>query len=553
MLALLIREFSQMNFMNISFRKRIIPLAFTLGIIGCKPTPTQVFEPTVESLQQYQTPEWFKDAKFGIYCHWNAQSASKSANNGWYARHMYQEGHPAYEDHLKNWGHPSEVGYKDIIKAWNPDKFDAEEWIRLFKDAGAKYVLTMAVHHDNFDFWDSEHQPRWNSLNYGPKVNVVAEMKEAATNAGLRWGVRTHLARTYSWFQTNKRSDSTGPKAGIPYDGNDPEFEDLYLEKATPEQIGDDSDQIRHPLNPSEKWMTHWKNRMIDLIDKYHPDHFYFDGAIPFLNDEGKTGTEVMAHYYNDNAAQHGGKNEGVMVIKDIPRHGYFYEKVSTVVLERTRENEIVEIPRETENSTGPWFYTGKEDGYRTSKSLLHEMIDVVSKNCNFVLNVPPKPDGSFDEKSLAILKDFGIWFKQNGEAIYESRPWKTFGEGDVRFTTNGNKLFAIFLEKPQPNQILKSLQNLKDGDIESISILGSSQAPTWNLTAEGLEIVSPENLPEQLAYVFEIKCSKKASELEYSEIDLQSAEEINKANQEKYGADGQGSEALPERAKKNN
>ncbi|MCQ0111508.1 alpha-L-fucosidase [Zhouia amylolytica] len=527
---------------------------FVIVTIGCSKTENKqkkiIFEPTVASLQQYRTPDWYADAKFGIYCHWNAQSASKSKYSGWYARHMYEQGSPAYNDHLKNWGHPSEVGYKDIIEAWNPDKFDADRWVKLFKEAGAKYVLTMAVHHDNFDFWDSKYQPRWNSLNYGPKVDVCKEMREACLREGIRWGARTHLGRSYSWFQTNKGSDTTGVKKGIPYDGNNPDYEDLYIEKATHEQIGTNYSQIRHPLNPSEKWMEHWKNRMFDLIDNYHPDHLYFDGASPFMNDEGQAGLDVIAHYYNHNASRHNGENQGVMVIKDIKNHGYFYDKISTVVLERTRENNIVEEPRETENSTGPWFYTGDETGYRSSESLLHEMIDVVSKNCNFVLNIPPRPDGSFDDQSLKILKDFGMWFKRNGEAIYGTRAWHTFSEDEFRFTAKAKSLFAIALKQPGEKVLIRSLNSWKPEDIMSVEY-GFKEKLNWELTTEGLEIKIPEEfLGEELAYVFRISCSREVKNLPYRKVAIQSVKEDNEENSKKFGADGNGGETLPTRKK---
>ena len=188
----------------------MIPLLFCLFMAGTLVAQNRPFEPTFQSLQKYECPEWFRDAKFGIYCHWNAQSASKSRHNGWYARQMYIQDHPAYNDHLKNWGHPSEIGYKNVIEAWEAEQFDAAKWVELFKNAGAKYIVTMAVHHDNFDLWDSRHQPRWNSLNYGPKKDVCGEMKRETLKAGLRWGVDTHVARTYSWYQTSR-----GKRAGF--------------------------------------------------------------------------------------------------------------------------------------------------------------------------------------------------------------------------------------------------------------------------------------------------------------------------------------------------
>ena len=506
-----------------------------------------IFEPTVESLRQYTTPAWYKDAKFGIYCHWNAQSASRSANNGWYAREMYKEGGPAYRDHLKNWGHPSLVGYRDIIEAWHPDRFDAAEWIDLFRNAGARYVMTMAVHHDNFDFWDSRFQPKWNSMNYGPKCDVCSAMRRECLKAGLRWGARTHLARSYSWFQTNKGADTAGEYKGVPYDGNRPELEDLYHEQARPDQIGDDEyHNIRYPLKPSASWVNMWKNRITDLIDNYHPDHLYFDGAVPFMNDSGKVGMEVIAHFYNHNARMHDGSNQGVMVIKDGPDHGCFYEGISSVVLERSREENIVEIPRETENSIGPWFYDGNQESYRSSEDLLHEMIDVISKNCNFVLNVPPRPDGSFDDRARSILNDFGTWLDKNGRAVFGTQAWLTFGEGDVRFTSSGRRLFVICLKAPSGRLLLQSMRRWKPRNIRGIR--ADNRQLDWNLTPSGLEITVPERFPDDSpALVLEIECSDSARSLPCDAVNLQSVKEENQANRKQYGADGQGRVELTE------
>lgn len=275
------------------------------------------YEPTVESLRQYRCPKWFRDAKFGIYMHWGP--CSINGVNGWYGRNMYIQGHRAYEYHVKTFGHPSEVGYKDLIPLWKAEKFDPDELVALFKEAGAKYFTPCAVHHDNFDLWDSKHH-RWNAVEMGPKKDIIGLLREATLKHGLRFGVTTHLARAYSWFNTNKGSDTEGSYKGVPYDGNDPKYEDFYFEKHG------DTDR-RHPLNPPKSWRRQWANRMKDLIDHYHPDHLYFDGAIPFQGDDnGQTGMEVIAYYYNHNMQRHGGRLEGAMFIKHIENHGRIIE-----------------------------------------------------------------------------------------------------------------------------------------------------------------------------------------------------------------------------------
>ncbi len=525
---------------------RIIKMV-SLGLLVCTCAVTQAeekFEATVKSLKNYRCPEWFRDAKFGIYCHWNAQSASKSRANGWYARNMYTQGHPAYKDHLKNWGYPSKVGYKDIVKAWNADKFDAEEWVKLFKNAGAKYIITVATHHDNFDMWDSKYQPKWNSLHYGPKKDVCGEIRKETLKAGLRWGVSTHLARTYSWLQTNKGADKSGPLKGVPYDGNDPAYKDLYLEVPDFSKLGGTYDQICHPLQSPDSWKKNWKDRMIDLIDNYSPDHFYFDGAVPFMDDNGQAGLDVIAHYYNHNASMHGGENEGVMVIKEINRHGFYYPGISSVVMERKSSAKIEKFPRQTENSVGPWFYTGNAK-YKSSKSLLHEMIDAVSKNNNYLLNIPPRGDGSIDEASQKILKEFGEWFAVNGEAIYSTRPWHTFGEKNIRLTTRGNILYAIVLNRPDPDFVIKSIKNWKKNQIEKIELLGG-KAVSWELTKDGLKISSHQDVKSK-AYVFKITCSQPVLSLPSAQNPSPpSVEEANREAALKYGADGHGNVTLP-------
>jgi len=481
---------------------------FLIMMLVCSLMYGQKFEPDLESLRQYECPEWFRDAKFGIYCHWNAQSASKSSNSGWYAREMYKEGSRAYTDHLKNWGHPSKVGYKDVIKAWKADKFNAEEWVAIFRNAGAKYIFTMAVHHDNFDMWNSRYQPRWNSTKYGPGIDVCAEVKRETLKAGLHWGCTTHMERAYSWVQTNKGADTTGLLAGVPYDGNDMEYRDLYLEYPDFTKLGNDRDQYQSPLQCPQSWKDHWVSRMYDLIDNYSPDFLYFDGALPFIDDGGKTGMRVISHYYNHNAEMHGGKNEGVMVIKKIDNHGWFYPGITSIVLERTYSEEISEEPMVSEESIGPWFHTGNEDYRYSSADIIIRIIDAVSKNNNFLLNVPPGGDGSIDEGAKKILGEIGKWFSINGDAVYGTRPWKTFGEGKVRFTTKGNTLNIFICGLPAEELMISSMKNWKGGDIKEIKLLGSTGKIDFKLTNDGLKIRIPENAETSAAYVFQLTCN---------------------------------------------
>ena len=513
----------------------IVVAAMVLILSGCSVVQDgnkeTVFSPNVESLRQYKCPEWFRDAKFGIYCHWNPQSSVKSPSTGWYARHMYDENRPEYKEHLQFYGHPSEFGYKDIIREWKADKFNADEWVKLFKKAGAKYIVAMAVHHDNFDMWDSKYQPKWNSMNYGPKTDVVGAIRKATLKEGLRFGVTTHLARTYSWLNTSKGADKQGPYAGVPYDGNDPAYKDLYLEKH-------DDINNKHPVNPPESWRNHWKNRIIDLIDKYHPDHLWFDGALPFNNDGGQAGMDVVAHYYNHNAKLHGGKNEGVMCIKNYKAHGFYYEGAASLNYERSRSAKILDQPWQTDTSIGPWFYSSNAK-YRSVTELIHELVDIVSKNGNVLLNVGPKGDGSFDEKAIETLEGIGQWLSVNGQAIYKTRPWKVFGEDNVRYTTNGKVLYATVLKWQEGQLTLNSTKGWKPEDVKSVKLVGFGKAD-WSFGKDGLTVDVNKKPKAEHAFVLKISCNKPLSQMPAGEAQGPSSDEANK-KAEKFGLDGQG------------
>jgi alpha-L-fucosidase len=473
------------------------------------------FEPTWESLEGYECPEWFRDAKLGIFICWNPYTVP--ATGDWYARHMYMQGHRQYKYHVEHYGHPSKVGYKDIIAMWKGEKFDADGLVQLFKKAGAKYIVPMAMHHDNFDLWNSKHH-RWNSVNMGPKKDIVGLWRKAALKHGLRFGTTTHLARSYSWLQTSHGSDTEGPYKGVPYDGRDPNYQDLYHETH-----GDTTK--KYAKNASEKWQNEWYMRLKDLVDQHQPDLLYFDGGVPF----GEVGLRMVAYYFNQNMKWHGGKLEAVFNIKDLRDHGEYREGICVLDLERRMSSGIRELPWQTDTSIGDWFWTDPPE-YRSVKSIIDMLVDIVSKNGNLLMNVPPKEDGTLDPQAVHILEEMGRWMDINGEAIYGTRPWIKFGERpavmeadhfrdrdialtwrDIRFTTKGKTLYAISHGWPQAQERWLTIESLGAGQdnigtIKSVSLLGYEGKLKWQQDDEGLKIQLPQRKPCDYAVAFKIQ-----------------------------------------------
>lgn len=474
----------------------------------------QKFQPTWESLQQYECPEWFRDAKLGIFICWNPYTVP--AQGDWYARHMYMQGHRQYKYHLQHYGHPSVFGYKDVIKLWRGENFDPNKLVTLFKRAGAKYIVPMAMHHDNFDLWNSKHH-RWNSVNFGPHKDIIGMWRQATLGHGLRFGVTTHLARSYSWFQTSHGADKTGPYKDVPYDGADPNYQDLYHQTH-----GDTTN--RYPGNPSEAWKRAWYIRLKDLLDQHRPDLFYFDGGVPF----GKVGLRLVAYYYNENMRRHGGRLEAVLNLKNWPdgSHGKYRHGTCVLDLERGLLSDIRELPWQNDTSIGDWFWTNPPK-YRSVDSIIDMLLDIVSKNGNLLLNVPPRADGTLDEQAVAILEKMGQWMDINGQAIYGTRPWIRYGEGptatsagnfsdrkvnftaeDIRFTTRAGILYAIALDWPGAKQLtIRSLstKNSSIGKIKAVSLLGHKGRLKWQRLEEALKVELPPHRPCDYAFTLKI------------------------------------------------
>ena len=485
--------------------------------------PAQKFEPTIDSLRQYECPEWFRDAKFGIWSCWNAYTVPGVGD--WYARNMYIQGHRHYDYHVKTYGHPSEFGYKDIVDLWKGDKFDPEEQIKLFKRTGAKYFVVMANHHDNFDLWDSKHQP-WNSVNYGPKIDVVGRWREAALKHGLRWGITSHAERTWSWLQVAKHSDKTGPKAGVPYDGADPKYEQAYL---PPEPTGDSN--RAQPKNATPWWREYWLERCVDLIDNYKPDLFYVDGGVPFPgDDQGRTGLMMMAHLYNQNAKWHGGKNEAVMCLKNWLHvapdggWGFYWDGIGTRDYERHRSDKILKDPWQTDTSIGDWTWN-RNTTYRSAQTIIHELVDIVAKNGNLLLNVSPRADGSLDDDAVKLLEDIGDWMAVNGESIYATRFWQIAGLNQLRVVQKDGALYVTTFAWPQTGKLPIPFLLTKQPGVElaAVSLLGHGEL-SYEETGKGLVLNLPQDKPCEHAWVFRIT-GNNVTEIDLSRADLRNDE----------------------------
>jgi alpha-L-fucosidase len=472
------------------------------------PQETGPFRSDVESLKQYQAPDWFRDAKLGIWSHWGPQAVPRAGD--WYARFMYVPGHPQYDHHVKHYGQPSKSGYKDIIPLWKAERFDPEGLMDKYVAAGAKYFVSMGVHHDNFDLWNSRHH-RWNAVAMGPKRDIVGAWRAAARKRGLRFGVSEHLGASHNWWHPSHLYNQTWPAMGEYYDGADPAYADLYHPPHNEPYRG--LGQTWYTANP--KFHKIWYDRVRDLIDSYQPDLLYSDGGIPF----GDVGRSLVAHLYNSSIARTG-KLEAVYNHKELGS-GEFYKEAGVQDVERGVLNGINPRPWQTDTSNGDWFFN-EQDKYKTPAQVISMLADVVSKNGNLLLNIVQYADGSLPPESQHLLDELAAWMKVNAEAIHGTRPWKTFGEGptqgaggafqenvaytaqDIRFTTRGTTLYAITLGEPVQSVAITSLGR-SAGAVKRVHLLGVAGPLAFRQTEAGLVVNLPPSLPTRHASVFRI------------------------------------------------
>jgi len=457
------------------------------------------FKSADSSFKHYQYPAWFRDAKFGIWAHWGPQAVPRQGD--WYARNIYVEGSEQNKYNVAHYGHPSKFGYKDIIPLWKAEKWDPEKLMELYKRAGAKYFVSMGTHHDNFFLWNSSVH-RWNAVQMGPHKDVVGLWQKAAKRNGLKFGVSEHLGASFTWYQPAHGADTAGPYKGVPYDGNDPQYADLYHPKAAADDRG--------WLSNNPEWHLEWYKSIKELVDNYHPDLLYSDSGFPF----GDVGRAMLANFYNGNIAFNHGVMTAVYNCKQ-PSQGMWVQD-----LERGVQDSISPYPWQTDTSIGDWFYrTGQT--YKSATDIIQMLVDIVSKNGNLLINIVQTPEGDLEPDMLNTLDDIGKWTAANGEGIYGSRPWKIFGERpanastvkagnfnegqvkytaeDIRFTCNGKKLYAFLLGTPAGDIRIISLGKssaINAQKILSVRLLGSKEKIQWQQEADALVIKKPVNLP---------------------------------------------------------
>lgn len=514
-----------------------------------EPVAAGKFEPTWESLSQYQVPEWYRNAKFGIWAHWGPQC--QPGQGDWYARSMYNEGSHAYKWHVANYGHPSKFGFKDVINEWDPDKWDPEQLVKLYKRAGAQYFFAMANHHDNLDMWNSKYQ-EWNTVRVGPKKNILAGWSKAAKNNGLPFGLSVHAAHAWSWMEVAQRSDKNGEMAGVPYDGKltkkdgkgtwweglDPQ--ELYAQNHPfSEGSSEDINRIHSQWNwgngvamPSQEYCEKFYNRTIDLINQFKPDLLYFDDTALPLYPISDAGLKIAAHFYNSNIAKHKGNLEAVLLGKILTPE---QKKCLVWDVERGAPDKIQAEPWQTCTCIGEWHYKHsiyENNRYKSARTVILSLIDVVSKNGNMLLSIPIRGDGTIDDKEMAVLEGIAEWMDINKESIFDTRPWKVFGEGpaadaanpinaqgfnegrikftakDIRFNQNGNVIYVTVMGEPTENIHVKNLNN--QIKIKKIELLGSKEKVEWNQTSEALEIKKPASVPNTIATVYKVTCPNK-------------------------------------------
>lgn len=475
----------------------------------------------------YTVPAWWREAKFGAWAHWDPQSMPERGD--WYARGMYIEGNWQYNHQIEHFGHPSEYGYKDICHNWIIDRWNPEELMNLYVEMGARYFMAMGVHHDNFDCWDSEYQP-WNSVQIGPKVDIVGTWEKTARQHGLRFGIGFHNtpARTWGQFMTVRyTSDKTGPKQGVPYDALHTilDGKGKWWEGMDPVDLYGPAHDIKDPLLSPFTNQFMW--RVDDAINKYHPDLIYFDEHAGDSQIDlgvnmglGFLAPTLIANYYNKSLHWNNGKMEAVINLKGVGgRYNSFQNNPGLLpyvnrALVRSNEfeiePEITAYPFQTETSISDWHYrTGQK--YMDAAKIVELLMQNVSRNGTMLLNLTQHGRGDLDPEVIRICKDVGAWLRINGEAVYGSRPFEVYGDSSVCYTRNNNNVYAAIFDWNDSLIILNALHSGGStlGKVTKVELLGSNIKVKFAQDEKGLTVIA-DRLVQPLQGIANQSLSKK-------------------------------------------
>jgi alpha-L-fucosidase len=475
---------------------------FFVMVFCCITTSLQAqekYQATWESLKKYQTPDWFRDAKFGIFIHWGVYSVPAFGSE-WYPRQMYQQGSDEFKHHVATYGPQSKFGYKDFIPLFKAEKFEPQQWVALFKQAGAKYVVPVAEHHDGFAMYKTAYS-KWNAVEMGPKRDVIGELAAEIKKQGLVFGLSSHRIEHWFFMNGGRKFES---------DVMDGKNEDFYGPAREENET------------PSPEYMNDWLLRNTELVNNYQPQLFWFDWWIeqPAMDPYRKS---FAASYYNKGLEW----NKGVVInYKNIS----YPDGTAVLDLERGKLAGIRQLAWQTDDAIGnnSWGYAAGNT-FKDAKYVITNLVDIVSKNGNLLLNIGPRSDGTITDEETQTLLGTGKWLEVNGEAIYGTRPWKLFGEGptesasgsfadqkkpftaqDIRFTTKGDILYAIAMGLPATNTTIKALGiKAGNGAIASIELVGSTEKVSWSQQADALVIKPSKNYPSQHAVTYKISLKK--------------------------------------------
>jgi alpha-L-fucosidase len=466
------------------------------------------FLPTWESLRNYRAPQWYMGGKFGIFIHWGLYCVPAFGNE-WYPRNMYIRGSKEYQHHLETYGSHSQFGYKDFIPLFKAERFDAYAWAKLFRKAGARFVVPVAEHHDGFPMYDCSFT-RWSAAKMGPKRDIIGELAKAVRQEGMVFGVSSHRIEHFWFMNGGKEFDS---------DVQDPAYDDFYG-PAMPKLVANHN--LDSEPRPDAAFLNDWLARSCELVDQYQPQLVWFDwwieqvAARPYLK-------KFAAYYYN-RAAQW---DQGVVI-----NHKYeaYPESAAVLDIERGQLKDIRPLvwQNDTSVSKNSWGYIQNQD-YKTADSLIHDLVDVVSKNGVLLLNIGPRSDGMIPEPEQNLLLEMGRWLEVNGRAVYNTRPWRIYGEGptqvmegaftdtkragftphDVRYSTDGKAVYAVLMGYPENSEVvLKALGAdlpLYIAEIQNVRLLGADAPLDWKREKDALRVRLPVNMPCEHAYVLEI------------------------------------------------